>query len=369
MNVLAPPQPVVVAIPVRDEAERIGACLAALAQQIARPPDHIVLLVNNTTDRTVAEARETPLSPATSLHIMDRTLPAAQANAGFARHLAMEAAAAIAGEAGVLLTTDADSRVDPDWISANLAALAAGADAVAGWVELDPADWSRIPLALHEADAQECAYDALCDEIHARLDPDPADPMPRHTQNSGASIAVTAEAYRAVGGIPHVASGEDRAFFAALRRHDARIRHALTCHVTVSGRIEGRAVGGMADTIRRRLLAPDAHLDDRLEPAILCARRADARRLARYCFQDWQGFRALAAATMLDQYHLRRLLVRAHFGAAWEAIEAASPALQKRLVPIEALPQEMAAANKICARLRQGLVLPQLRPVMVSDFV
>jgi hypothetical protein len=347
------PGPLVVAIPVRDEAERIGACLTALAQQNeVRQAVHIVLLVNNTTDGSAAVARATPMPAGTTLHVLERSLPPGQANAGYARRLAMQEAARLAGPDGVLLTTDADGRADADWLAANLAALDAGADAVAGWVDLDPTEWSRIPLPLHEADARECAYDGLCDEIHARLDPDPHDPMPRHTQHSGASIAVTARAYRGAGGIPAVASGEDRAFLAALRRNDARIRHAPGCHVTVSGRIVGRAAGGMADTIRRRLLTPDEFLDDRLEPAVHCARRAALRRRFRAAFDDgWVGD-DLAAAVGLDRPLLATLLAQGTFGSAWADIEACSPVLRRRRVAVADLPAQMARATEICAALR-----------------
>ena len=271
--------PSAVAIPARNESDRIVACLQALDAQVGARLDHIVVVVNNSTDATAARARCFPAHPATRIHVLERDLPPCQANAGHARHLAMEAAFGLVGPHGILLTTDADGEVDPDWLSATMAALRGGADAVAGWVELDAAGHAQIPQSLHDDDARECAYDALCDEIHARLDPDAADPMPRHTQNSGASIAVTAAAYRRCGGIPDVSVGEDRAFIAALRRVDARVRHAPEVHVTVSGRTEGRSPGGMADTIRRRLIVPDAFpgrpagAGDRLRPAGPAARR------------------------------------------------------------------------------------------------
>ena len=255
-----------VAIPARDEADHIAACLEALDGQSGARLDAIVLLVNNTTDGTARIARQVRLHPRTTLHILERTLPPEQATAGFARQVALDAAIALTGPAGLVLTTDADGQVDPDWLAANLAAIAAGAEAVAGWVELHPIDWGQIPARLHEDDARECAYDALLDEIHARLDPDPADPMPRHTQNSGASIAVTAAAYARCGGVPPIPSGEDRALIAALRRVDAAVRHAPEVHVTVSGRTMGRSKGGMADTIRRRLQQADEFIDERLEP-------------------------------------------------------------------------------------------------------
>jgi hypothetical protein len=348
---------IVVAIPVCNEEECIGACLTALSQQTSRSADHVLLLVNNTTDATIAEARAAPVPPGTQLHIVEQNLPPAQATAGYARRLAMQEAAALAGPNGVLLTTDADGRVDPDWVAVNMAEIAAGADAVAGWVDLDPIDWGNIPMHLHEADARECAYDNLCDEIHARLDPDPYDPAPRHTQNSGASIAVTANAYNLVGGVPPVPYGEDRAFLAALRRYDARIRHSPACHVTVSGRTVGRARGGMADTIRRRLQAPDAFLDDRLEPARDCARRAALRRKARLCFEHLAPQDDLAVALSLDRRIVSRILAQTHFGGAWHDIEARSPVLRRFMVRVDDLAREMECAREILMQLQTTLPL------------
>jgi glycosyltransferase involved in cell wall biosynthesis len=256
---------VVVAIPAKNEAERIGACLAALAAQRAAPPFLTVLLANNCTDATAAigQAWRDRLP---GLHVVPLTLPPPQSHAGGARHTAMDHAAALATPDAVLLTTDADSRPPPNWVAANLAAIARGADAVAGRAIIDPLEALRIPRHLHELDALECTYAALLDELTALISPDPHDPWPRHSEHSGASIAVRLAAYHAAGGIPCQPTGEDRAFFAALRRTGARIRHAPDVAVIVSGRLHGRATGGMADTIRARIAHPPDWLDDRLEP-------------------------------------------------------------------------------------------------------
>ena len=56
-----------------------------------------------------------------------------------------------AGEAAqsrVIITTDADGRVGPRWLSANLAAIAAGADLVAGFVRADRAEHADCPALI-----------------------------------------------------------------------------------------------------------------------------------------------------------------------------------------------------------------------------
>ena len=341
-----------VAIPVRDEADRIAACLEALDAQEGARLDAVVLLVNNTTDGSARIARGLSLYKRTTLHVIERELPPKQATAGHARQMAMEAAAALVGPDGILLTTDADGQVDPDWLAANLAAIAAGADAVAGWVDLHPIEWGQIPAKLHEDDARECAYDALLDEIHARLDPDPADPAPRHTQHSGASIAVTAAAYARCGGVPAIPSGEDRALIAALRRVDARVRHAPEVHVTVSGRTVGRSKDGMAETIRRRMSQPDEFIDARLEPAVTCALRARCRAALRRAYSGGGDTRPLADMLLMERTVLARHLRSRYFGEVWDAVERTSPALARQPVPVAALAAETVAAEAILAGLR-----------------
>ena len=328
--------------------------------------DAVCLLINNTRDGSAAIARD--LAPALPfrLEVHEQALPPESASAGHARRAAMEWAAGLAGARGVLLTTDADGCVAPDWIARNLAHLDDGADAVAGRVELDPVDAAAIPDRLHEDDARECAYAAALDEIAAHLDPDPWDPLPRHTEHSGASICVTVDAYRRAGGMPAVPLSEDRAFFEALRRVDARIRHAPEIRVTVSGRVDGRAPGGMADTIRRRLLAPDLWLDDALEPALVAVRRARLRRQARWVFaalaRSCPMLRSLASDLGMQESAVAMALRASCFGEAWARIEASSPALARVRVPVAQLGAEMAAAMRELEKLRSNSGGPAMLP-------
>ena len=340
----------VVAIPARDEADRIEACLYALARQ-TRHADAVLLLANNCIDGTSAVAQA--LSPRLPypLHIRAHTFSALAASAGHARRLAMTYAAELAGHDGILLTTDADTVVAPDWIERNLLALAAGADLVCGRVTVDPTEAALIPTHLHADDALECELIRLQDQLAARLDPDPADPWPRHAESAGASLAVTVSAFERAGGIPAIASGEDRAFVQALARIDARIRHDPTIAVTVSGRIHGRAPGGMADAIRRRMCRQDEFTDACLEPAVDAYRRIDFRRRVRLAWRAQRAGRItpveLAAELGIPGAKLTGMLDNWFFGAAWAEIEADCPFLVGRRVRFAELPRQIAFARQL----------------------
>ena len=345
--------PSAVAIPVRDEEDQIGGCLAALLTQ-SEPPDHIVLLINNTTDRTVAIARAMAEGASTAVHILERQLQGAEANAGTARRLAMDAAAALVGQRGALLTTDADGRVPPHWVATNLAWLRAGMDAVCGMAAIDPVDEATIPAHLVADDAVETRYTELLDEIDSLLDPRPSDPWPRHTHRSGASIAVGAAVYRAVGGVPAVHYGEDRALIAALERRDCKIRHDRNLQVIVSGRVVGRAEGGMAATIARRMLVQDRWADDRLEAPEGAMRRARLRAEARLIWAGNRGIERLAVELGVSVEDLAMMMRGPWFGAAWTDIEAASPTLRRKPIAMAELAQGVRQAERLLARLRIG---------------
>ncbi len=342
---------VVVAIPARDEAERIGGCLQALAGQ-TRPPDGVVLLANNCRDATAAVAEAlAPVLPF-ALHVIRHDFPPEAATAGQARHRVMAQAADHAGPNGWLLTTDADGIPAPDWVECTLHAFAAGADAVCGCIVADPAEAALIPDHLRADDVLETTLLALLDELAARVDPDPADPWPRHTQAAGASLAATVTAFRRVGGIPPLPAGEDRAFVAALARIDAAIRHDPAVVVTVSARQQGRTLGGMADTIRRRMVRQDEWTDDSVEPAVDAFRRLDFRRRVRHAWTAGAAVDpALAIDLGIEPGVFRTALRQPAFGAAWQDLQACSPFLHRRRVRFTELPRQIDYARQLLASL------------------
>jgi hypothetical protein len=347
---MSPAQPVVVAIPAKNEAERIPACLRALAGGPVAP-DAAVLLANNCSDDTCAVAAGLAPELPYSLHVRPHHFPSALANAGNARRMVMQHAADLAGPRGLLLTTDADTIVTPEWVQRNLAALMQGADLVCGRVRLDAAEAAIIPRNLSDDDALECTLTELLDRTADRLDPDPADPWPRHTEASGASLAVTVAAFVQAGGVPAMASGEDRAFVRALGRIDARIRHDPTVVVVTSGRLDGRAPGGMAETIRRRMHQQDEFTDESLEPAVDAYRRIDFRRRVRRSWRRQLAGLAPAADLSADlgipAARFRSMLNGRFFGAVWAEVESRTPFLLRRRVRFADLPREIAVARRL----------------------
>jgi hypothetical protein len=352
------PRSIIVAIPARGEAEDIVPCLYALAAQTGARADATLVCLNNCADGSARLIRQIAGSLPFAVEVLEVTLPGESACVGAARRIAMDRAAAIAGEDGILLTTDAGGRAAPEWLVANVAAIYRGAEAVAGRAVIDPADARLIPAHLHAIDTRACAYAALLDEIAALLDPDPTDPWPRHDEHSGASIAVTVPAYRRAGGMPMLSFGEDRAFFDALRRVDTPIRHAPGARVVVSARIIGRAPDGTAETIRRRIEKIDDMLGERLESVAASVCRVKLRAALRAAWQSRTVPPALAERLDLPGALLAGLMTSCHFGAAWAEVEVRSPVLRRVRVPLAQLAAQTDHArylrDTLAAKARQA---------------
>jgi Glycosyl transferase family 2 len=349
----------IVCIPARNEADRIGRCLAALAVQRDRNGAPVVpgsfavlLLVNNSTDATAQAARSMALQVPYPLEVLEITLESG-ATAGGARRRAMEEAAARlrAGERnGVLLTTDADSAVSPSWYAENMRHLEEGADCVAGYIDAEAPEIVSLGAAFLERGRLEDMYLRLVAEIYALCDPRPHDPWPNHRVSSGASIAVTVAAYDAVGGMPDRALGEDGAFTAILEEKGFRVRHPLDVCVLTSCRLNGRAAGGAADTMRHRRDLPNAPCDDELEPALATLRRAVMRGLLR---QASEKRKLGPAMERLYGEDWRPNCAASTFADAWKEMQIRHPKL-RRGPPLRPsnLPRQIAVAKFILRHLR-----------------
>lgn len=245
-----------VVIPARNEEASLPTTLDALRRQVGVRSDEfeVLLLLNNCTDRSADVARQYQARwPDFCLHLEECSLEPERAHVGTARRLLMDAACVRmeSSPAGVaVLSTDADTLVAPDWVAANLAELARGAEVVGGLIHLLPAESEALEPGIRAAYERDRRYQELVAELESVLDPDPCDPWPRHLQHFGASLACTCDVYRRAGGLPAVKPLEDVAFVAALRRVGARIRHSPAVSITTSARLDGRAEVGLSGQLR-----------------------------------------------------------------------------------------------------------------------
>ena len=142
------PTAIAIGIPARDEARRIGACLASIAAgrapQSAFPsPSWSRPIAARTAPSGSRKARSRSPRGGLSGHVIEVNA----ATAGGARQAACLAAVAATGRplAQVwLATTDADTTVAPDWLVAQIRWAEAGVDGVAGLVRVD----SELPIEI-----------------------------------------------------------------------------------------------------------------------------------------------------------------------------------------------------------------------------
>jgi hypothetical protein len=171
--------------------------------------------------------------------------------------LAMERAFALAPNNSVLLSTDADAIPRQDWVEANLCAIASGADVVGGHIVGNKQEEASLGPGFVRRAARHLYYAKLVDRLTSLVDPLPHDPWPRHSDHTGASLAVRSEVYAAVGGMSVLPFREDVAFVERVCRAGYRLRHPLNVQVTVSARLDGRAAGGMSDCLKTWLAAEE----------------------------------------------------------------------------------------------------------------
>ncbi len=286
------PMDVVVCVPAHNEAEQIGNLLASLAVQTvatAARPLKVVVLDNNSEDATARVVVGFDREPRLTIRLIEVWLPPDQAHAGTARRLAMDAGAAwLETEArdGVLISTDADAVAPTTWVEANVAALA-HADLVGGRIVI--ARTAMRFSALRDLDSRIERYWVAVRALEDRIDPPAHDPDPRHGDHTGASLALNASLYRAVGGMPAIPSGEDNALVSAVVRAGGRVRHCPAVWIEVSDREAGRAEGGMAHEMVRRREALSSGAPYRLPSAAFWRSRLQHRAAWRAEYQSRGG--------------------------------------------------------------------------------
>ena len=227
-----------IVIPAHNEAEHIGATLAAVTQAATHPALHgemvrVMVVLDSCDDATGAIAETYGAAHGV------KTMPLSARNVGMAR--AAGATRMLDEGARWLAFTDADTIVSPDWL---VKQLAQEADAVCGSIGID--DWS----------AQGPHSDFIRDHFERTYtDAD------GHRHIHGANLGVSAEAYRRVGGFRPLARSEDVALVEALQAAGARIAWSAAPRVSTSARRNARARGGFGDTLMAVIAAGMSAVD------------------------------------------------------------------------------------------------------------
>lgn len=228
-----------VIIPAHNEALLLGNCLdsilaASVHEGLLGEAVRITVVLDSCTDGTATVAHRAGVS---TVRVDARNVGIAR-DAG-ARRLAAQGARWLA-------FTDADSRVAPDWL---VAQLALGADAVCGSVQID--DWQVHPASLR---------DTWCSRYK---DAD------GHRHVHGANLGASALAYELAGGFPPLACSEDVAFVESLTAAGMTIAWSAAPRVTTSSRLHARVRGGFGDTLAR--WAQESLINDRSPPPLEAA--------------------------------------------------------------------------------------------------
>jgi hypothetical protein len=242
-----------VIVPAKNESLDIVSTLDALRIQsdsdgnlIDHQVYEVLVLANNCSDDTFAICENYQKRyPDFALHVECIEIEKPIAHIGTVRRMLMDEAyrrlTSVAGGKGIIVSTDADSQVDKNWICNILLEMENGVDVVGG--RIIPRETPQLSRLHHLRDV---TYRFFKTRLESEMDPCLSNPWPRHFQCYGPSLAVTCDIYEKAGRIPAIPFLEDEEFRKALKRIDAKIRHAPNVKIHTSSRLEGRVEFGFS---------------------------------------------------------------------------------------------------------------------------
>jgi len=230
------PRAVGVVIPARNEEDSIVECLSSVIQSLDASPgvdlSWIVVAADGCSDETASLARRRLAGRGT-------VIECSVASPGTARRLGADQV--LTHFAGLHLprvwiaNTDADSRVGVDWVSHQLQLAERGFCGVAGIVRVTAIE-GHDATAVREFLAGYATYE---DGTHPHV--------------HGANLGIRADAYADAGGWSDLTVAEDHCLWSRVRARGWPTIASVGSVVFTSGRLQGRATGGFADTLRRNL--------------------------------------------------------------------------------------------------------------------
>jgi cellulose synthase/poly-beta-1,6-N-acetylglucosamine synthase-like glycosyltransferase len=226
---------VAIVIPARNEEELVAGSINGVLAAVRRASLSrcwVVVVADSCTDATAAIA-------ARLLHGHGEVVTCRLAAVGPARRLGTDAAlarfAAHPAEKIWLANTDADTEVPDHWLQQQLLWAYAGFHGVAG----------TVTIKNMRVDDRDVSEEMMSDYIvHADG---------THPHIHGANLGVRADAYRDAGGWSGLALSEEHCLWRRLRSRQWRLASSAAFPVDTSARLVGRAPGGFAATLGKKI--------------------------------------------------------------------------------------------------------------------
>ncbi|WP_375396903.1 glycosyltransferase [uncultured Sphingomonas sp.] len=240
-------------MPVRNEEAELPILLSALQRQTGGMPFSLCVYLDNCTDNSNGVIGD--FAQRTGLPVfIGRSDANDSSNAGRARGAAMALGLRKVGadRGALLLTTDADSAPEPDWIVRSASSLAEVEVAAGRIIRRDAAGPS---LASRLEDYLDRLY-----ALRRRVDPVVWELPDTHHFGGGANLAIRASEYISLGGFAPLVAGEDARLLDDASRAGLRVRRDPRMVVVTSARRSGRVPGGLAAVLR--------DLDRGIEPMV-----------------------------------------------------------------------------------------------------
>lgn len=237
------PGDVLVAIPAHNERDTVAACLGSVVEavRVAVASDaisrcRIAVAAHRCSDDT-ARVADALLAEQPDLEHLVVEEPEPLTVGGVRSRLIHRATAdgvPLEPRRTWLFSTDADTTVPGDWVTATLATAAqTGADMVLGMTDL--LDWN-VP------EAAQAAYERIISSgITAH----------GHHHVYAANLAIRLDVFQQVGGFPSVLHGEERELLSRVTKAGYRTVSALAPRVRTSARMPGRAEAGLGSLLAR----------------------------------------------------------------------------------------------------------------------
>jgi cellulose synthase/poly-beta-1,6-N-acetylglucosamine synthase-like glycosyltransferase len=225
-----------VVVPARDEEDSIRECLASIRASLENcarvRSSWIVVVADSCCDRTAACARA-------ALGRTGEVIECDVRSPGTARRMGAEALLRRFPTASLsqvwIANTDADSVPAPNWIHHQLSFAAQAYAGVAGVIHVNSIDGLGS------------------DDVAALLEHYVVNEDGSHPHVHGANLGIRGDAYVDAGGWSDLPVAEDHCLWSRVKARNWPTISSASSVVVTSGRLVGRATGGFADNLRRRL--------------------------------------------------------------------------------------------------------------------